>query len=91
MTKNKYKFMCLGYIAKNDDEVDKYVISVVTDDHGREQVLLVTPEKIASHISMKRVFLDENIIYTQTKKEHSQWLNDVFSKKLNALSSLSLS
>lgn len=86
MTTKKHTIMCLGYIPTDDNQVEKYIISVVDVENNKEQILQIPPEKIASHISMKRLFLDINIIYRPTKQEHDQWLSNVFAKKMNALS-----
>ena len=73
-------FHCLGYTTKGEGEVERYVIQV-TDERSKV-VVSVTPIGIASHLTMKRIFLSKSVVYMATKKEHDQWLSIAFFSKI---------
>jgi|SRR5690625_1696599 len=85
MVTENYTFTCLGYVPTDDNRVENYIISVMDVGNGKEQILSIAPDKIGSHISMKKILLGHNIIYFPTKKEHHELLQSIFSKKLSVI------
>ena len=74
---NDFSLRCKQYCPTENGEVLHYLIEVVYSENDIVTIP-VKPNEISSHISMKKIFLNRNIFYSKSKKQHEKLISDMF-------------
>lgn len=78
MVKANIVFRCTKYQANSDGTVDRYVLQIIDTETDATEEILVTPQCLASHISMKKLLMSRNLFYSSSRKMHDEMIRELF-------------
>lgn len=76
---NDFTLKCSHYEATDNDEVKYYLLEISCAERA-SLTIPVEPKNLASHTTMKRIFLDHALFYATSKTKHNEMLKVIFNE-----------
>ena len=78
MPETSLSLKCHGHTKRDDGLVSRYYLEVTDTRSGKTATISVEPRHLASARSMKRILLEQCMLYSATQKRHMITLSLTF-------------